>query len=110
VPEPVLRVEDGARLAALTHEDFVPRVGECFQLVLEDRALELTLLRADRLGGREPRPGQRRPFSLVFLGPGEPVLGQRIYRLEHTDLSDLDLFLVPIGRDERGVRYESVFA
>jgi hypothetical protein len=110
VAEPVLGAEASARLAALTHEDFAPRVGERFRLVRDDGALELTLLRADRLGTREPRPGQRRPFSLVFLGPGEPVLAQRIYRVEHAGLSTLDLFLVPVARDERGVRYESVFA
>jgi hypothetical protein len=46
-----------------------------------------------------------RPFSAVFLGPAEPVLRQRIHRLEHAELGSLELFLVPIGPG----RYEAIF-
>lgn len=48
-------------------------------------------------------------FSLVFLGPNEAPLAQGIYRIEHDELGALDLFLVPIGRDKRGVHYEAIF-
>lgn len=54
-------------------------------------------------------PDGARPFSVVFLGPGEPVLPQRIHRLEHEALGALELFIVPIGRDAAGVRYQAVF-
>lgn len=53
--------------------------------------------------------GEGRPFSIEFLGPRDPVLPQRIYRLEHPALGALELFIVPIGRDADGVRYEAVF-
>jgi hypothetical protein len=40
----------------------------------------------------------------------EPVLQQQIYRLECEGLVEsLDLFLVPIGPDANGMRYEAVF-
>jgi hypothetical protein len=44
------------------------------------------------------------PFDLRV-----PPLPQHIYALEHTSLGKLELFLVPIGPDERGMRYQAVF-
>ena len=104
---------DSARLAALTHDDFARCLGERFRLTQHgDTAgsLELELLRVDASALRDRVPRARSPFSTVFLGPAEPVLAQRIYPLESATLGRLDLFLVPIGRDERGIRYEAVFA
>jgi hypothetical protein len=48
-------------------------------------------------------------FSLVFRGPHQPVLPQRIYPLEHDVLGRFDLFLVPIQRDAQGLQYQAVF-
>jgi hypothetical protein len=53
--------------------------------------------------------GPRAQFSLVFRGGPDPPLQQRIYRLEHERLGPLDLFLVPLGPDATGQRYEAVF-
>ncbi len=53
--------------------------------------------------------GQRAPFSLFFRGPMKPIMPQRIYTLEHPELGRFDLFLVPIGPDGPGMRYEAVF-
>jgi len=47
-------------------------------------------------------------FSLIFLGPEEAPVAQGIYRLDHPALGALDLFLVPIGKDQSGVRYEAI--
>ena len=60
----------------------------------------------------EPHPGPRaEPFAAVFLGPGAPVLRQRIYRIEHDRMGTLEFFLVPIGPDPKagGMLYEAVF-
>jgi len=48
-------------------------------------------------------------FSVFFSGPPDQLLPQRIYHLEHETLGALDLFLVPIGRDQEGFQYEAVF-
>jgi hypothetical protein len=53
--------------------------------------------------------GSRTQFSLVFRGGPDPPLQQRIYCLEHEQLGALDLFLVPLGPDAAGQRYEAVF-
>jgi len=53
--------------------------------------------------------GQVEPFSLVFEIPGDVVYEQNTYSMENKELGELDLFLVPIGADESGVRYEAIF-
>jgi hypothetical protein len=47
-------------------------------------------------------------FSLFFRGPSQ--LGQGLRTVEHEKLGSLHLFLVPVGADEEGVRYEAAFA
>ncbi len=95
-------------LEKLKVEDFAGRVGERFRLDPgEGPTLDLELTEARGMPGGSDR---RQPFSLVFRGPAEPLLAQRIWRLEHTDLGALDIFLVPIGGDEKGMRYEAVFS
>ena len=48
-------------------------------------------------------------FSLFFVGPKAPLLQQGIYRLQHEKLGEFDLFLVPLGIDNEGARYECAF-
>jgi hypothetical protein len=91
----------------LTLAHFHPLLQQPFQLQLEGLALELDLVVAEVL---KPQPGlPRPPFALVFRGPMQPILPQRIYPLHHQALGALDIFLVPIGPDEVGQRYEAVF-
>ena len=55
------------------------------------------------------RDNSRVPFSLLFLGPRDPILPQRIYRFDDEQLGAFEMFIVPIGRDDRGVEYEAIF-
>ena len=48
-------------------------------------------------------------FSLYFVGPGDFYLPQSIYRMEHDALGTLEIFIVPVGKEEAGYRYEAVF-
>jgi hypothetical protein len=48
-------------------------------------------------------------FSLFFNGPIEFCLPQGIHKLKHLRLGELDLFLVPVGKDKDGYQYEAVF-
>jgi hypothetical protein len=98
-------------LDALTHESFRPHVGTDFAARLgPDATLRVTLIEVEATG---PVPAggaaRRRPFSLIFRGPRAPVLPQRIYRLEHAAMGPLEIFIVPIGPDAEGMRYQAVF-
>jgi len=89
---------------------FAGRLGEQFRIGGEDEgtSTDAELIEANQLGGPPPGGG-RAPFSLVFLATSDEVLPQRIYRVDHAELGALDIFLVPIGADAAGVRYEAVF-
>ena len=69
-------------------------------------AIESTLA-----GGAGPEGSSRGCSSRwSSAGPLEPVLPQAIYDLEHDALGHLDLFLVPIGPSQGGMRYQASFA
>jgi hypothetical protein len=48
-------------------------------------------------------------FSLLFRGGRDRPLQQGIYRMQHDQLGELELFLVPVGQDQSRVYYEAVF-
>jgi Domain of unknown function (DUF6916) len=100
--------ESGER--PLVFEDFADKLGEVFAVSEQDvPAIPLTLTEAEALPARHAPPGVRPPFSLVFLGKDPRVLPQRLYRLEHSEMGVLTIFLVPIGKDAQGVRYQATF-
>ena len=95
-----------ARLA-----DFVRWVGTEVRVADEaGDAIALELVEAKSLPTRPgaPRP---EPFSLIFRGPRDRPLDQRIFALEHQGIGRLALFLVPIGpgSDGRGPYYQAIF-
>jgi hypothetical protein len=93
----------------VTHETFAGRIGERFSMELDGGVKhDVELIEVTRLGD-QPTDGRRAPFSIVFRGPAEPVAPQRIYCFRHAELGELELFVVPIGADREGVRYEAVF-
>jgi hypothetical protein len=98
----------------LTCADFSGRVGDSFGVTAADAAepaLELVeATESTEHGGRGPEGQARMQFSLVFRGPTTPVLPQATYRLSHAELGDLELFLVPVGAEPGGVRYQAAFA
>ncbi len=100
-------------LESLTHEQFTERLGETFLLSLEsgDR-VAVQLVEVTPFPGPEApssTPGRAEPFSVVFRGPPDLVVPQRIYRLENDRLGVIEIFLVPIGPDAEGMRFQAVF-
>ena len=100
-------------VASFTFETFEHRRGERFAVRETDTDLVLVLEAATDSG----RPGAtlmadgsvRSQFSLIFRGPGDRPLAQAMYELSHDELGDFVLFLVPVGADAEGYRYEAVF-
>jgi hypothetical protein len=48
-------------------------------------------------------------ISLLFHGPVAPFVPQGIRRLKHSELGEMDIFLVPVGKEQDGFQYEAVF-
>ncbi len=98
-------------MTELTFDAFAPHLETDFRLVDPpvDEAITLRLTEVRSLG-RQPDAPRVEPFALVFTGPPQPILEQRIYRLDHEALGAFDIFLVPIGYDAAGsLCYEAVF-
>jgi hypothetical protein len=95
-------------LQDLTPASFEEYLGTPFRVRAgQERSLDLVLYEIAR---HEKHPGPRKePFSAFFRGPREVILPQAIYPLEHERLGALEIFLVPIGPDGQGMRYEAVF-
>jgi hypothetical protein len=98
----------------LTCEQFAQHLGSTFQLHIPPQvSLALTLVEATpytaNFGELESMRSQRLPFSLIFQGPLETALPQRTYPLEHAEMGNMDIFLVPIARRQDGMYYEAIF-
>ncbi|MFK7972213.1 MAG: hypothetical protein AB8F95_17720 [Bacteroidia bacterium] len=90
-------------------ETFLPHLNTVFNLPFSDREpLPLELIEVKELVKHPETP--REPFSLVFRNEmKEQHLIQNFYQLQHKALGDVSLFLVPIGPDDQGMRYEALF-
>lgn len=92
--------------AALTHEEFSKHLNTKFRIYIDEtQVIEAALTDVSEL---LTSPRQER-FSIVFRTSNETFLGQGTRRFEHDQMEAFDLFIVPIGRDEEGIDYESVF-
>jgi hypothetical protein len=99
------------RLDKLAASDFLPHLHQPFVIRLDDGTpYPLELVGVIELGEAH-MPGWRRPFSLEFNNPRrDAYLPQRIYRLECENMGALELFLVPLGPQPEGMRYEAIIS
>lgn len=102
--------------ALMTLSYFSDHVNSPFTLdvEVEGNPIEVTLTEASPLKPTPKGPGipeaiRDDPFALVFRGPGNVQLAQRLYQITHETLGELQIFLVPIAADEEGRYYEAVF-
>src|SRR6267143_5081721 len=96
--------------ASLTQEEFSRHLNTKFRVQLGDGPqIDLELV---EVKGYLTKPGEQtgmERFSAYFKGPSEPYLAQNTYSLQHDRMGRFEIFIVPIARDEQGVRYEAVY-
>lgn len=95
-------------MTTLTRELFSDKVGQTW--VIDEPgapAIELTLAEVEAL--RNYAKLEREPFVLLFTTRGDFVLPQRSYALRHAALGQMEIFLVPVGREGDVTSYEAVF-
>lgn len=92
-----------------TLELFEPLCGDVFDISDGTATLRATLIEAADLREAQGAGRRSRQFSLVWRGPPGALLPQRIYDVSHPALGSMELFLVTLGPDAEGVRYEAVF-
>ncbi len=93
-----------------TEEEFRQHLNTPFRLqVNAPKPIDLTLVGVEsRPSDATEQQGMER-FSVVFLGSPEFLLPQNTYRLVHPEMGEFDIFLVAIGKETDGYRYEAVY-
>lgn len=90
-------------------ERFEPLLGQGFEIGDGTGTLPVTLVEVTNLREAQGAGRLSRQFSLVWRGPTGARLPQKIYTVTHPQLGAMELFLVTIGSDDAGMRYEAVF-
>lgn len=97
-------------LHLLTAADFTPHLHQTLRIRFETGAT----LPAELIEVKETQnytPAGRIPFFIVLrTEQKDRYYPQGIYTVEHPEKGDLPLFLVPLGPDGKGMRYEAVFS
>ncbi|MCA9961567.1 MAG: hypothetical protein R3E31_27620 [Chloroflexota bacterium] len=98
-------------LDELRSSDFLPYVNDLFRVQLaEDETYDLELLEVKEVGPVYDEGERRRQFSLLFRHKRTDVyLGQAMYTVQHAQMGELSLFVVPLGPGADGMRYEVLF-
>jgi hypothetical protein len=104
-----------AETAWFTYDDFADRVGDEFRVRTGPEGPEVALVLSEVTVGSDPSGTgpegvQRQQFSLTFRCPSGHQLSQGTWELEHVAMGELALFLVPIGPDAEGPRFEAAFS
>jgi hypothetical protein len=92
-------------MAQLSLGDFAPSVGERYEMEVAGTAYRADLIDASPLNHSGREGGA---FRLEFRGPADPAFQQGTFTFRR-DGAKHDIFVVAIGRDETGTRYEAVF-
>jgi hypothetical protein len=101
-------------LGSLNAAEFAEHRATVFRLQTGGEPLPLELVEVQQASYAEDPAavgpsGRREPFTLLFRGPRSPYVRQGTFRLEHDRMGTLEIFLVALGPDGAGMRYEAVF-
>jgi hypothetical protein len=92
----------------LVTETFEPHVGTAFNATPSHAGEPLELVLSSCAESPHARPDHP-AFSLFFDASDPDVREQQIFALEHSELGQFDLFLVPVARTgSGGITYEAV--
>ncbi|HXR99930.1 MAG TPA: hypothetical protein VN724_05155 [Pyrinomonadaceae bacterium] len=93
-----------------TEAEYSRNLNTKFRLLVDaPQPIDLTLVEVTprKVDSTEEQGMER--FSAVFMGPREILLPQQIYRVSHPDMGEFDIFLVALGQEPEGFKYEAVY-
>ncbi len=106
-------------LITADHETFRPYLKQTFEVETEDGPVRLVLDNIKIFESSTKRDSHleidgivyppRKAFALTFEGPRAPVLPALTYRVSHTEIGTLELFLSGFRQDHDCMLYESTF-
>ncbi len=91
----------------LKKSTFDPHVNEKFEVQTESAGkVEMELVEV-----AEHNKENLESFSLLFKGPKDKLVDQKLYKVKNTKMGELDLFLVPVVHEKQdAIYYESAFS
>jgi hypothetical protein len=92
-------------LEQFNHQTFAAQLNTDFLVLTAPQRVAVRLVKVTEQNS-SPRLEQ---FSLLFEGPAEQAFGQGVFALQHDQLGEFELFLVPIGAEGGKRQYEAVF-
>ncbi|MES2796826.1 MAG: hypothetical protein V4683_12720 [Bacteroidota bacterium] len=97
-------------LNEITIDDFKSLLNNKFDITFsENITLGADLIEVLELRGYSV--SDRGPFSLVFRTElKSEYYNQGIYKISHPIKGEIEVFMVPIGVDKKGIKYEVVFS
>ncbi len=90
----------------LSWDDFRDSVGAVYSVETPAGPLAVRLDVAQPLASSGRDGGS---FRLELVGPADPILPQAIYPFSCEGVDPFEIFMVPVGRDAEGTRYEAIF-
>ena len=98
----------------LASGDFRPYLNQKFLIHYgKGETLDVELIEVADLNDhpQEPIPGKRIPFSLIWRSANRTqYLPQHTFTITHEEMGSLAIFIVPLGADSVGMRYQAIFA
>lgn len=89
-----------------TKDEFSGQVGSVFRARSADGAeTDLKLVDLEELVANEVQEN----FTLLFVAAGDTPPVQGMYRMSHEQLGGMEIFIVPVKKDDKGVYFEAVF-
>ncbi len=98
--------QESMELEKLQKDRFVEYLHSEFQVV--DEPANEFAIRLEEVSDRTSSPHQE-VFALLFHGSAKRFLNQGIHKLRHSQMGEIDIFLVPVGQDQHGFHYEAIF-
>lgn len=93
-----------------TEADFAKNLNSNFRIEIDGFSpidLKLVAVAPKKIEPNEQEGMER--FSAVFSGPLNFFLPQQTYHMVHPEMGEFDVFLVAIGQEADGFRYEAVY-
>lgn len=93
-----------------TEDEFRQNLNTPFRVqVNAPKPIDLTLVEVESRPTEDVEQQGMERFSVFFLGSPEFLLPQSIYRLAHPQMGEFEVFLVAVGKEADGYRYEAVY-
>lgn len=93
-----------------TEQEFRQHLNTPFRVqVNAPKPIDLTLVAVESRPSEPTEQQGMERFSVFFLGSPEFLLPQSIYRVAHPEMGEFEIFLVAVGKEADGYRYEAVY-